>query len=232
MTGMLKKDLYMTKSSQRIFLFSSLMYILMYMFIKEVAFEGLIKDTLFSRTALSCLPLIISLEFNSKCASLTYSTPGAEKFFNSMPVSKASIVCAKFLTAILTTTYGLFFAFAAFSIFSALDHISVKVSGVNVIVCFYLAILMILALQMPVLVCTGNQLLSLQIPFFIFTTIAVILLGVNRFDLARLATKSANFMNHHHIIFHYYVWLFFGAALLMLCFSVFLSVKLYQRREY
>ncbi|MBQ3664833.1 MAG: ABC-2 transporter permease [Lachnospiraceae bacterium] len=232
MFGLIKKDLYMTRVSQMIFVISSLFYISMYVFIKEVAFEGYIKDTTFSRTALSCFPLIIVLRFNSRSLTTDHFIKNCEKYFNSLPVSSLHMVLSKFLSAIFVTTYGLIISIISLILFSYLDDVTCQWTDLKRILIVYFFILMILALQMPVLILSGNETLSLILPIFLLVSIPTVATIITKKDFEELIPNAIARIKNHQILYHHFTLITFIVTLILLMISLMISIRLYERREF
>lgn len=232
MLGFIKKDLYMVRAIQIVYIFSSFMFILMYVFIKEITFEGYIKDTIFSRTSICCFPLILSSEFSCKVLTAERFVKNCEKYFNSMPVSHTGIVFSKFITPVIFATYGLIIGNLAMFILLQLDNKAADFSDYRRILIVYFFVLIFLAFQMPALIYTGNEALSFMLVLLSTTTLFTLASFLKKMDINEMIAGVSTYVKTHEWIHQNLLSICFCITLISLTISFAISVRLYKRREF
>lgn len=232
MIGIIKKDLYITRFQALIFVLCSFAYIGTYLFIKEIIFESKIEDTAFSRTMLSVLPLILVMEFNCKSFQADNGGKPSEKFFRTLPVTPYKMVLARFISSIIFSTYGLIVSAIGLSIFTKTDNLALHLKDYKTIFLIYLVVLMIVAMQMPILIYNGNELLSLLLPMVVITLPFTIVLALNHFDMNLIIQKVSNFMKSHKTFSDNLPLIGLGATALVCALFSALSTTIYKRREF
>lgn len=232
MTGLIKKQLFSTRIYALIFAICSLLYIGMYLFIKEVLFHSLVEDTTFSRTALSVMPLIIVMEFNCKNFKFDNEMPGTEKYFNSLPVSRLQVVLSKFISSISFTFLGLIMSFAAITCFTLSDGAAINSLPYKRIFIIFLCAVIFFTLQFPILVYNGNELLSLMLPLTCIVTFVVIASIVTDKSINELISSASKWINGHNLTNTKLILIILPILLIFICSSIFISYKIYKRREF
>lgn len=232
MIGLIKKHLYTTRKHALIFILCSLAYMFGYIFIKVVIFDNLIKDTEFSRFTLALMPLIIVMEFNIKALSHEQTGLKAEKYFNSLPVSRFNIILAKYVGAIIFSLYGLIFSCVCFTAFTYLDNVTITFTPYKYFLIAFFCYIIMFSLQLPIVVNGGSEPLSFFVPMAIIATPLAIIMAVNRFGINDLIENIPVFFEKHGISTSDTLFYTFIIGIIFISMSVMTATKFYKRREF
>lgn len=232
MIGIIKKDLLTTRFYATIYFLCSLCYIGTYFYIKTVVFRSEIRDTDFSRTTLSILPLILIMEFN--CKSFHYDRLGThfEKYMNALPLSPRKIVLSKFISSTVFSAYGLMISLLCMTFFIKTEHLSFSASSYTYIWISWFMILITLFLEMPILLYNGNELLSLLVPFVCISLSFGILIAFHNMDINAALLSVSGFFSKHTAVRENLPLLMASAALIAGMISYYISLQVYKRREF
>ena len=232
MIGLIKKHLYMTRKYAFIFALCSLLYMFGYIFIKVVIFDNLIEDTDFSRFTLALLPLIIVMEFNTKALCFDNTGLKSEKYFNSLPVSRFSIILSKYIGSIIFSLNGLLFSCICLTAFAYLDGINITFTPYKHFIIAFFCYMIMLSLELAILVNGGSEPLSFFVPMIIISTPFLIIMAVNRLDVNDLIEKIPEFFNKHNVSTNEILLYLFIIAFLFIGISVIVATIIYERREF
>lgn len=232
MLGIIKKDLLLMKKYAILFEIITLVYIAAYMFVKIVVFESLINETQFSLNFFSLLPLILINEFNCKNFENEHKSHMAERFFNSLPVSRIQMVLAKYLSSVIFTIIGFINSFLCSILFCYIDSTSFTFSNIKYLIIGFLFIVIFLGLQLPVLIYNGNIMLSFFFPITIFSLPIILITAIENISINELIKKLMVFIQSHKFILDNVVSLTLCLTLLITFSSIYISTLIYSRREF
>lgn len=232
MTGLIKKQLLSTRTYSIVFILCSMAYIGMYIFIKEVLFNSLVKDTEFSRTALSTMPIIIVSEFCNKHFKNDIEVPGPEKYFNSLPVTRFQIVLSKFINSFLFTFLGLVMSSLCAICFTMSDDVDISLNIFKKLFFTFLMFVIFLTMQFPILIYNGNDLLSFFIPFTLIATPVIIICVAKNFGINGFFSWCTSFSDKYNLTIDKMIIIMLPIALLLIVISIYISYQIYKRREF
>lgn len=232
MIGLIKKNFYAHRIYTIFFIICSLLYVGMYLFIKEVIFESMIKDDEYGRTILSLIPIIIVSEFNCKLFKNEFEMPATEKYFNILPISRFQITLSKFVSSIAFSFMGLLMSYFSLYCFTVSDGAGFYIKSFQKIFIAFLFILFFTCFQLPILIYNGNEVVSLLIPTTcIFTPIAVYCL-TKKMDINEFITNILRWISKHDLGYSDIILTLSGIVCLVLVISFLISYNIYKRREF
>jgi hypothetical protein len=232
MVGIIKKNFYTFRFNILIYLLVSLCYIGAYLYIKLYLFEGIIPDASFTRIALAFLPLIMVMQFNTNAFQLDFKKSMYERYTNSLPVSSLCITIGKFISSLLVTFLGFIVSCVCYIIFSAMDKSHICTSGFTAIAIGFFIVIIFLAFQLPVLVYSGNVLLSYVFPIVLFSFIMIYFCIVKGNDPNNLIINVSSFLTSHIWLKNNLTLITFSLTVLICVLSVTLSNYIYKRRDF
>lgn len=232
MIGLLKKNFYAERTYTIFFIVCSLLYVGMYLFIKEIIFESIIKDDEYGRTILSFIPLTIVSEFNCKLFKNEFEMSATEKYFNILPVSRFQITLSKFISSIAFSFLGLLMSYFSLYCFTLSDNADFYVKSFQKIFIVFLFVVFFIAFQLPLLIYNGNEVISLLIPATcIFTPIAIFCF-IRKMDINEFITNILKWVSEHNLSYWDIILILSGILCIILFISFLVSYKIYKRREF
>lgn len=232
MLGIIKKDFLLLKIQTIIFILVSGFFIAAYLFIKVIVFKSEITDTSFSRTALSLIPLLFAIEFNTKNFQYDHDNKGSEKYFNSLPISRTEMVIGKFMGSLLFTLIGYVMSVIAMALFCYTDNVSLSLSSLKIQTVFLFVTIIMLGIQLPILVYNGNTMISSLTSMAILLLPVVIYIFAKGMDVNELITDVTNYFNKHNNIKKHIVSITFTISALVTSVLIAISTFVYKRREF
>lgn len=232
MIGLLKKNFYAERTYTIFFIVCSLLYIGMYLFIKEIIFESTIIDNEYERTILSFIPVIIVSEFNCKLLKNEYEMPATEKYFNILPVSKFQITLSKFISSIAFSFLGLLMSYFSLYCFTLSDNADFYVKSFQKIFIAFLFVVFFIAFQLPILIYNGNEVLSLLVPTTCIITPITIYCIIQKLELYEFIGNILIWSSKYNLSYTDIILALFGILCIVLVISFLISYKIYKRREF
>ena len=232
MIGLIKKNFYAERIYTIFFIICSLLYVGMYLFIKEVIFESIIKDDEYGRTILSLIPVIIVSEFNCKLFKNEFEMPATEKYFNILPVSRFQITLSKFISSIAFSFLGLLMSYFSLYCFTISDNANFYIKSFQKIFIAFLFIVFFIAFQLPILIYNGNEVVSLLVPTTCIITPITIYCVIKKLYINEFITNLLKWISKHDLGYSDIILVLSGILCIVLVISFLISYKIYKRREF
>lgn len=232
MIGLIKKNFYAERTYTIFFIICSLLYVGMYLFIKEVIFESIIKDDEYGRTILSFIPIIMVSEFNCKLFKNEFEMPATEKYFNILPVSRFQITLSKFISSIAFSFLGLLMSYFSLYCFTISDNADFYVKSFQKIFIAFLFIIFFIAFQLPILIYNGNEVASLLVPTTFIITPITIYCFIKKQDVNEFISTILKWLSKHSLSYSDIILILSGILCIVLLISFIISYKIYKRREF